>query len=288
MARRRRSGLANDSRVYVYGKCCKSSPKIRVIIRINNIATFSQGVWVLKEQTVILIGQTLTVSNGIYLSIPFDQSLINNGEIINNGTINISGTLLNEDSGIINNSISGVINNVDFGIIYNAGQASIINNAYVIFNSNFGRIINYAKINNNGGTIDNNGSFYNEYYDAEYIGVINNTDGANIINGNGSATFVNNSTIDNNNSSIINVGIFNNNGDNGLINNKNNSIINNNSNATIYNNSNATIINNIGATFLNDGIINNADGTSLCGIGYINQLSAITGIGEFGTECPPP
>ena len=259
MARRKRSGLTNDSRVYAYGKCCNHSPIKRKIIRINNIATFFQGNWIVNERTVILTGQSLMVS--VNISLLINYPFTNNGSIVNNGTIDSITEIINSGVGIITNN--GTINTLGFSN-YDGG---IINNSIngTINNPSNCRIHNEGIINNSG-TINNSGVF-----DNGGTGLINNT----------------NNSIITNNHTINNVHIINNNSGS-VIDNKNGSVINNNGSAIIYNNSNATIINNTGATFLNNGIINNADGTSLCGTGHINQLSAITGIEGFGTECPPP
>ena len=84
--------------------------------------TLTQDLNIANSNIVVTVeeGQTLTLDNGVTLTIPYFATLTNNGTLNNNGTIINTGTMYN--SGTLNNN--GTLNNTN--VLNNAG--SIINN----------------------------------------------------------------------------------------------------------------------------------------------------------------
>lgn len=84
--------------------------------------TLTQDLNIANSNIVVTVeeGQTLTLDNGVTLTIPYFATLTNNGTLNNNGTIINTGTMYN--SGTLNNN--GTLNNTN--VMNNAG--SIINN----------------------------------------------------------------------------------------------------------------------------------------------------------------
>jgi hypothetical protein len=299
MAGKKRSGLANDRRAYCYIQTsgCPS-------IAIADIATFDGTNWILNNNTTILACQTLTLGLGISLLVPYGVILINNGTIISNGELrNVYGGTINNygtiEGGIVNYSISfinyGTINILDGKLFANSWDGGEYSGALLanIGNINImlgGILANGRSIidNNAGGNINNRGTI------TSLEAVINNNNGGNITNNNGgvitneNSTITNNTggTITNNTGGTITNGVLptsstiNNAG--GTITNINGATITNPISCTIFNNTGGTITQNNGATFTNNGIINNANGSSTCGIGTI--IGTISG--TFGTDCP--
>jgi len=313
---KRRSGLANDRKAYRI--CCRSIPTPIPTpitpcpsIILADIATTNDGItWLLNHDTIILKCQIL--------EIPAGQTLqINHNTLTNNGTINVRGLLRNTtkfslltsnsetiNNGTINVFLTGSIacSNEYFGVgdaIFTNNGLININNGGYIFCQTFGVINNNSggRINNNNGAlfrINARGIFNNNSVFINNIGadIINNGDGSGIggiINNNNGAYIINYATISNglssnfygdinNNGTIINIGIINNAYFATITNNAGGTITNN-AGGIIYNNQNGTITT-VGI-FTNNGIINNADGSSTCGIGIL------TGITTIYTTCPP-
>lgn len=144
----------------------------------------------------------------------------------------------------------------NYGLIYRNISASNLVNINILNN---GSLINNNKITigntnfhvYNSGEFINDGYFLNtSYFYIDPLGIIENT-----------GMFVNNQA------TISNGGIIKN-SLNGKIDNSTGSNIYNNLGGTIYNYNGGIIDTN--GYFQNNGIINNADGTSTCGIGIIN------------------
>lgn len=259
MGGKSRSGLANDRRAYPCRTYC--APQI-CSISLADIATFDGEEWALNNNTTILACQTLTIGLGIYLFIQDGLILTNKGTIINNGTVTAN------NGGSITNSTSFVNN----GRIYILDASQFINsvseNSSPILTSNGEITIAVGGILYNGrSTLNNSGYIYNRGTITNLEAVINNYNG-NIINND-------RGVISNENATINNRG--------GTITNNINGTITNQSSSIIYNNTGGTITQNAAAIFTNYGIINNADGSSTCGVGTIN--GTITGSGTFGTSC---
>jgi len=247
MVGKKRSGLANDRRAYCYSLC----PPICPSITLTDIATFNGINWLLNQDTTILACQTL--------EIPVGQELqTNHFTLTNNGTINVRGTIRNDQDTIGNNSIT--INNGTINI-FPTGTIVVVRNLFIsssdsIFTNN-GVVNNYGDffcqtygvINNNAGSRINNYSFYSGGtggFRLNYKGTFNNA-----------GTFINNT-------GATSLNAF---------------------DATIYNYGGGTIINN--GTITNNGTLNNADGLSTCGVGTISGSGTIVGLGINGTVCPP-
>ena len=219
-------------------------------ITLANIATFNGTNWLLNGNTTILACQTLEIPAGQELQ-------TNHFTLTNNGTINVRGTIRNDQDTPGNNSVTinnGIIN------IFSTGTIVAVNVTVVISGS----------IITNNGIINNYGDFFCQTY-----GIINNNAGGRINNYSAfSGTTGTGGFRLNFRGTFNNVGVF--------INNTG-ATINNAFDATIYNNNGGIITNN--GTFTNNGIINNADGFSTCGVGTIN--GTISGVGTIGTACPP-
>ena len=129
-------------------------------------------------------GGIISNSGTITLAFSSFSSLSNKGIISNSGTIDVGDLIINEVTGIINNE--GTINNMNLGEniegIINHGTisnnvAGIISNDGIITNS-FGAIIN----NNEGGTIDNEGTVNNLGIINDYCGTFaGNWEGVSIV-----------------------------------------------------------------------------------------------------------
>jgi len=279
---KKRSGFHNDRKAYKYGYCfpniSNSTPFVCPSIELPQIATYDSNMnyWVLNKNTTILECQTLTISpNYSRLRIPDSLTLTNKGTIINlsiitvwesSGIINTGTIITNggfiENYGNIFNDISGIITNINQGVILNIVNAYIFTSNITnkgIINNDGGGIINFSIINNDIGgfiNINNNGAIFNFSGNIFNRGTINN-----------------NSVFNNNNGAIItNTG--------GRIILENNSVFNNNNGAVIYN-INSGYINTSLGIYNENGTLNNADGTSTCGLG------TLIGTNSTGTDCPP-
>lgn len=277
-----------------------------VNIYLSDIATQDGQNWLLKQNTVILNFQTLSIPSGI-LIIPRELVLTNYGIINNNGIIINIGVINNETSGIVNNGTitndggtitnSGTINN---GSLLNGINCTFINNVSGLIN--FNNITNYETITNNGtittntfynynsivnsgqllmNTFNNNGEIQNNGTIIIAVdNILTNAPGSTIINTFfiiNYGTFINNAGNVNNNSggTITNNGTLKNSGYFGGI--INNGTFTN--TGYIYNNSGGTITNN--GIFTNSGTLNNPTIDEGCGIGILNGTVA------NGTSCPP-
>ena len=202
-------------------------------ITLANIATFNGTNWLLNQDTTILACQTLEIPAGQELQ-------TNHFTLTNNGTINVRGTIRNDQDTPGNNSVTinnGIINIFSTGTIVAVDGGSIITNNGIV--NNYGDFFcqTFGIINNNTGGIINN-----------YSAFSGGTGGFRL---NFKGTF-------------NNVGVF--------INNTG-ATINNANNATIYNNNGGIITNN--GTFTNNGDIYNPTVSTTCGIGTIT--GTITG-----------
>lgn len=224
------------------------------------------GFWGLTADTTIPRCRILTMPNG--------NMLFTNGfSLTNNGVINLAtsyGMIVTGNSSLINNGIINATSSNDFGV---DGLSELINNGIIntdsyfycqhgiLTNNSIGRIIINTRdpyhtpgldILTNG-TFNNYGIFLNQgHFIIIETGIVNNY-----------GTLTNADIIYNNNGVITNQG----------------KIINM---TTIYNYNSGLITNN--STFNNNGVVNNADGTSTCGIGTINGTTAIPGV--IGNLCP--
>lgn len=266
---KRRSGLAFHKRAY--NRCCRRPICTEfTLINIQDIATLNNGnTWFLNKDTSILTCQLLIIPLGIELQ-------TNAFTLTNYGTINLFGTLRNgptipnlgEPYITINN---GTINISSTGKLEAVDATNkIINNGIV---NNKGLIIaqsNGICINNSSGRIinTNGGEIRNNESTINNFGIIDNNTGCLISNQN-QGTFTNNvNAIINNTGGTIN---------NLLI---NSSFIND---GIIFNNNGGTIDNtvNTGNIFTNNGTIQNSLIGSLCGVG---TLLNVTG-GTIGNLC---
>jgi hypothetical protein len=215
-------------------------------ITLADIATYNSNndQWDLKSNATILQCQTLTIPSNVFFNI------LGGSTFTNNGTINISGFMVTSRLSIINNNAGGVINN--YGALVNI--SGIINNMGSLFMYSDCRFFNFnSGIFNNTGIIVKSGGSISNYYE----GIINN---------------LSNGIIKNTGGQIVNL-VFNSLG--GII---------NNAGGIIYNAAGGIISNDIGCTFTNNGIINNANGASTCGTGYLQGTAPIT---ANGIACPP-
>ena len=256
MAGKKRSGLANDRRAYGCGRIYKPPTPVCPSITIADIATYDGSFWVLNNNTTILACQTLTIDLATLLVVPTGLTLTNNGTIVNNygllvfygGAITNNGTITTNNTG--EEGIEPLIGN-DSNLFINNGTINVLNGTF---------FVNVPQSGGNDVTITNNGNI-----NIALGGILQN-EGV-LINYSGG--------------NINNRGIINNQG--GTITNNTGGTIINWPVVPIYNNTGGTINNNTGATFTNDGIINNADGSSTCGVGTI--IGTISG--TFGIDCPP-
>jgi len=233
----------NDNSVPPYNPVIPCLP-----IVLTDIATFSAGVYTLKNtQTIILQCQILNINlpDNQYLEIGSGQTFINNG------TVNIIGNGVHiKNNHTFNNN--GTIN---------ITPLTFILNQYLFWNS--GGIIN----------IKNEGEFYNDDgATLNNVGIINVTsDVTAIINGNsgGLPSVIKNQYGSINMSSSIAIS---------------NPTLVNNSNGIIYNYNNGYINLNSSSTYQNNaGILNNPTdpNSSTCGIGHLTG-----NIFANGTSCP--
>ena len=203
----------------------------------------------LNQDTTILACQTL--------EIPVGQELqTNHFTLTNNGTINVRGTIRNDQDTPGNNSVTinnGIIN------IFSTGTIVAVNVTVVISGS----------IITNNGIINNYGDFF-----CQTDGVINNNAGGRINNYSafsggpgGTGGF-----------RLNDAGIFNN---VGIFINNTGATIKNASAATIYNNNGGIITNNSGGLITNSGDIYSPTIATTCGIGTIN--GTITGTQPINT-----
>jgi len=209
-------------------------------VTLADIATFDGINWLLNGDTTILACQTLEIPAGQELQ-------TNHFTLTNNGTINVRGTIRNDQDTPGNNSVTinnGIIN------IFSTGTIVAVNVTVVISGS----------IITNNGIINNYGDFFCQTY-----GIINNNAGGRINNYSAfSGTTGTGGFRLNFRGTFNNVGVF--------INNTG-ATINNAFDATIYNNNGGIITNN--GTFTNNGDIYNPTVSTTCGIGTIT--GTITG-----------
>jgi len=264
---RKRSGFQNHLRAYNCNQNCYIPPLPPLppvppcsitYINLSDIATYNSNTnrWVLNNNTTITSCQVLIIPND-----PTLQAIlqINGLELVNNGVIysqsiddptNVVGIEIFNNGSLINNNIFK-LGNTDFGIDTN-GQ--FINNGYFSHRTYFyiqssGKVENYGRFINRGYLDIMVNSTFNNYGIIETI-------------------YISNSNL------IIKC-------DGGTLINHVNGKIYNSTDSTIYNVNNGMIINE--GYFENNGIINNADGTSSCGTATITGI--ISG-NPPGNSCP--
>jgi len=264
---KRRSGLAFHRRAY--NRCCRQPTCTEItLINIEDIATFNNNnIWFLDKDTTILTCQLLIIPVDIELQ-------TNEFTLTNYGTINLVGTIRNGPTfPILSEPPYITINNGTINIS-STGKLEAVDDTNKIINNgivnNKGLIIaqsNGICINNSSGRIinTNGGEIRNNESTINNLGIIDNNTGCLINN-------QNNFIID----AIINNAIINNTG--GTINNLllNSLFINN---GIIFNN-NGGIIDNTnvgnGNIFTNNGTIKNSITALPCGIGTLNNVTGGT------------
>jgi len=160
----------------------------------------------------IIVGNTLTVTNGVTLAFPDDDNLVNRGTITNNGIINITeGLINNRNSGTFTNSGTIILNGTGNGNgrLLNQDSASFTNSGTITIEGSggtSGRLLNRESaaftnsgtititgINNNSGQLRNQNSAAFTNSGTITITGINNNSGQ--LRNQNSADFTNSGTI---------------------------------------------------------------------------------------------
>lgn len=117
-------------KVEIQSRCCipDQTPLVNPVVLLSDIADLVENTdptsWQLNKDTLIQVGQTLTIENGYSLNIDNTYAFTNEGTIVNMGYILIdSNTITN--TGTITNTLGGVIDTINTGDIENTNGGTV-------------------------------------------------------------------------------------------------------------------------------------------------------------------